>query len=266
MTEIFDHAERLVETAHRAGKAIMAHYGNAPTVERKDDESPVTAADREAEAIILADLADIVPQIPVISEEAASEGSIPEVAERFLLVDPLDGTKEFINERTDFTVNIALIEDGVPTFGLIYAPARSALYLTRSRGETAYAKLAPEDSFDPTGLSSVQTRNPDPSGLTAVMSRSHLNAETKAFLEKYTVTDSAQAGSSLKFCVLAEGSADVYPRLARTMEWDTAAGDAILRTAGGTVQDLNGGPLRYGKADEGFANAGFVAWGRAPIE
>ncbi len=241
----------------------MAYYGEAPAVELKADASPVTAADKEAEIVILEALADIAPDIPIISEEAASAGDIPTVDETFFLVDPLDGTKEFINARSDFTVNIALIEQGCPIFGIIYAPARDTLYLTTSRTTSAQGTLKPIQDSSGARLSPIATRQP-PNGLTAVMSRSHLNAETKEFLSSYEIADSAQAGSSLKFCLLANGTADVYPRLARTMEWDTAAGDAILRTAGGVVLDMQGQPLRYGKADNQFANSSFVAWGRTP--
>lgn len=263
MTDVFQHTERLIETAHRAGKAIMTYYGEAPEVELKADASPVTAADKEAEIIILDALVDIAPDIPIISEEAASAGDIPTVDETFFLVDPLDGTKEFINARSDFTVNIALIENGSPVFGIIYAPARDTVYLTTSRESSAQGTLRPTQDSNQVALSPIATREP-PNGLTAVMSRSHLNAETKEFLDNYEIADSAQAGSSLKFCLLANGTADVYPRLARTMEWDTAAGDAILRTAGGIVLNMEGQPMRYGKAGEQFANSSFVAWGRMP--
>lgn len=263
MTDVFQHTERLIQTAHKAGKVIMTYYGAAPTVELKADASPVTAADKEAEIIILDDLADIAPDIPIISEEAASAGNIPNVDDTFFLVDPLDGTKEFINARSDFTVNIALIEAGRPVFGIIYAPARDTLYLTTSRKTSAQGTLKPAQDSNSVTLSPIATRN-QPNGLTAVMSRSHLNPETKEFLSAYEIADSAQAGSSLKFCLLANGTADVYPRLARTMEWDTAAGDAILRTAGGMVLDMEGEPLRYGKTGNQFANSSFVAWGRAP--
>ncbi len=258
-------AAALVGPAARAGAVIMGHYARGVTAERKADASPVTAADREAEAVLTEALAGIAPNVPIIAEEAASGGPIADPGARFFLIDPLDGTKEFLSGQTDFTVNIALIEDGSPRFGLVYAPALSALYVTLGPERAVSARLEPgqEASLDALALTALHTRAL-PRRLAATVSRSHLNEETRAYLERLPVSETVTAGSSLKFCRIAEGAADVYPRIAPTMEWDTAAGDAVLRAAGGTVLDLDGKPLAYGKAAQGFRNTGFVAWGRTP--
>jgi 3'(2'), 5'-bisphosphate nucleotidase len=184
--------------------------------------------------------------------------------ERFLLVDPLDGTREFINRNGEFTVNIALIEAGQPIVGCVYAPARQAMYIA---GAAAFrAELAPGASLPALAQLRVITTCAYPdAGLRAVASRSHLDPQTQAMLERLQVKSRHRAGSSLKFCVVAQGDADVYPRLAPTMEWDTAAGQAVLVAAGGCVIGHDGAPLRYGKAEAGFRNNGFIAWGRAPL-
>jgi len=258
-------ASRLIQSAHRAGRAIMSYYGDA-RVELKADRSPVTAADREADAIIVESLKRIAPDIPVISEESSPTGDI-ESETRFFLVDPLDGTKEFIHQREEFTVNIALIEDRAPCFGLVYAPAASKLYVTLARDRAVMARLdatEPAPDFAALDFTPIATRPPPAQGLTAAVSRSHLDAETESFLADNTIVQTHASGSSLKFCCLAQGQADVYPRFGRTMEWDTAAGHAVLSAAGGTVLNIDGTAFVYGKRDENFANPGFIAWGRAP--
>ena len=182
------------------------------------------------------------------------------VPERFLLVDPLDGTREFLAGYKDFTVNIALIEAGSPVAGAICAPALDQLYVA---GATAF--LADLTAGSALGAMKVIATGPAPGpGLRAVASRSHLNPETEQWLRQHPVAELQRAGSSLKFCLIARGDADVYPRIAPTMEWDTAAGHAVLNAAGGCVLGLDGSPLRYGKKDAGFKNAGFIAWGRRP--
>jgi 3'(2'), 5'-bisphosphate nucleotidase len=255
---------QILETiALEAGRAILDVYKAGPSVAYKTDSSPVTEADERAEAIILAGLANAFPDIPVVAEEAAAAGQIPNVEGRsFFLVDPLDGTKEFINRRDDFTVNIALIENGSPTVGIVYAPAKGVAY-TGAANEAS--KLSISEQVTITGREKIACRVRS-SDLTAVASRSHNSPETEAFLAETGVASTTSVGSSLKFCLVAEGEADVYPRFGRTMEWDTAAGDAVLRAAGGITLDIDGAPFRYGKTkqafDSDFANGHFIAWGR----
>lgn len=257
-------ASRLVRCAHLAGRVIMSHYGRAE-VELKDDRSPVTAADREADAIIVESLKRIAPGVPIVSEESSPAQDIEPDA-RFFLVDPLDGTKEFIHQREEFTVNIALIEDRVPCFGLVYAPAASKLYLTLARDRAGLARLdaaGPAPDFAALEFMPLATRAPPAEGMTAAVSRSHLDAETQKYLTGNDIAHTRASGSSMKFCCLAEGQADVYPRFGRTMEWDIAAGHAVLAAAGGTVLNIDGTPFLYGKSEKNFANPGFIAWGRA---
>ncbi len=254
-------AEKLILTAQNAGRAEMEIYQQGFTVERKSDDSPVTQADRLAEAIILRDLSEIAPDIPVVAEEAASEGHIPQITDRFFLVDPLDGTKEFIKKSHEFTVNIALIEKGQPVFGLVYAPALKQLYITLANDQAAKAEL---DAFGPIrpmeelDLQPIRTRKPPQNGLTVVASKSHMTDETRAYIEQFKVAHLQSAGSSLKFCLLASGEADLYPRFGPTMEWDTAAGHAVLNAAGGEVVMENQAPLSYGKTKDGFLNPSFI--------
>ncbi|GBE44430.1 MAG TPA: 3'(2'),5'-bisphosphate nucleotidase [Rhizobiales bacterium] len=258
-------ASRLIATAHRAGRCILSHYGRAH-IEYKDDLSPVTAADREADTVIVDALKRIAPGVAIVSEESSPSQDI-EPDGRFFLVDPLDGTKEFIHQREEFTVNIALIEARAPRFGLVYAPAASKLYLTLAPDQAVRARLdaaQPVPDFAGLDLTPIATRTPPPEGLVAAVSRSHLDSRTQAFLEENDIAETRSSGSSLKFCVLAEGQADVYPRFGRTMEWDTAAGHAVLSAAGGSVLNEDGSPFIYGKSQENFANPGFIAWGRAP--
>ncbi len=256
-------AEQLVDTAHRAGQAIMGIYTEDFPVDFKSDASPVTQADKLAEALILADLAKLMPDIPVIAEEAASAGLIPEVNERFFLVDPLDGTREFVSKNGEFTVNIALVEHRKPVFGIIYAPAISTLYVTLEPDQVIRAPLEATQQYN--GLGSLdqtilQQSRPSKDPLNIIASRSHMNTETRSYLEKLHVASIVNTGSSLKFCRLAEGSADLYPRFAPTMEWDTAAGHAILQSTGGGVETIDGSPLGYGKTDAGYFNPDFVAY------
>ncbi|MEE2690577.1 MAG: 3'(2'),5'-bisphosphate nucleotidase CysQ [Pseudomonadota bacterium] len=247
--------DEMIALALEAGAATMGVYAGKFDVSVKADASPVTQADEIAEAIILKGLAGAAPDIPVLAEESAAAGRIPTLGRRFFLVDPLDGTKEFVSKTGEFTVNIALIEDGAPTMGVVYAPAMGRLY--------AASKTAGAFRVDGDGpRKPISARKPPAAGLVAVASRSHRNAETDEFLSKLTITDFAAAGSSLKFCLVAEGAADVYPRLGRTMEWDTGAGQAVLEAAGGRVLvHPAGDPLAYGKKARGFDNPHFIAWG-----
>jgi len=249
----------MIGAALRAGHEIEAIYGAGCATETKADGSPVTEADHRAEAIILADLAAAFPDIPVIAEEEACAGRIPEVGARFFLVDPLDGTKGFVNRTGEFTVNIALIENGAPRAGVIYVPDSHSLYYGQT-GEGAFRRVEGGEA------ERIRTRVAPPFGLTALASRTTAD-KTAAKLEHLTIAEFLPSSSSLKFCLLAEGSADLYPRYGRTMEWDTAAGQAILEAAGGRVMALDGddreaGPLCYGKTASGFENPHFIAWGR----
>lgn len=247
--------EQLTPLMRDAGQVIMDIYATDFDVTKKGDESPVTQADQKAEAVILAGLAKIAPGIPVVAEEAVSAGNIPDVSDRFFLVDPLDGTKEFISRNGEFTVNIALIEHGKPVLGLVYAPAIGRMF-TGAAGAGAWVE-------DKDGKRAIQCRAVPAEGLTVVASRSH-GDETAldAFLGGRKVASRTNAGSSLKLCLVAAGEADLYPRLGRTMEWDIAAGDAVLRAAGGRVTVVaDGADLRYGKP--GFDNPHFAASGLA---
>lgn len=258
-----DFLSRLAAIAADAGRIIMRHYADGTDVRHKDDRSPVTAADEEAEALILKALAHHFPAIPVISEEASANGIQPDTGEEFFLVDPLDGTREFISKNGEFTVNIALIRDGAPVAGVVYAPALSALYGGSMQGGSWLLTHAPQSGSPAMAHARAIAARPVPhKGLIAVASRSHRDAATDQWLGGHDIGDFRAAGSSLKFCLIAEGKADVYPRLGRTMEWDTAAGHAVLASAGGTVETLDGTPLTYGKRADGYANPHFVAWGR----
>jgi 3'(2'), 5'-bisphosphate nucleotidase len=252
--------QSLIYTAQRAGGAIMAVYATDCAVRDKADASPVTVADEAAEKIILADLAAIAPDVPVVAEESVAAGRVPVIAERFFLVDPLDGTREFVSHRDEFTVNVALIEDGEPVLGVVYAPARRELFWGDVRAGKAGHIDADPDGTMPSMGNAMMARSPPARGLVAVASRSHRTPETDAFLANYPVTEFRSIGSSLKFCLVAMGEADIYPRVGTTMEWDTAAGHAVLAAAGGQVTGLEGEPFRYGKP--GFRNGNFVARGR----
>ena len=248
-----------------AGRVILAVRADGGDHTIKGDGSPVTLADTRAEVILLKALKDVVPKIPVVAEEAAEAGNIPKTAGAFFLVDPLDGTKEFIRGGTDFTVNIGLIENGVPVFGQIYVPATGRFYEGEA-GQGAWAvdiDCGENTTFPNIGKKTISVRTADPQNLMAVASRSHRSDETNAWLKAHNVKDTVSAGSSLKFCLLAEGQADVYPRHGPTMEWDTAAGHAILSAAGGRVENLGGSVFLYGKADQDrpYLNPGFIAYG-----
>jgi len=243
--------------ALEAGDLIMEIYdGPDFEVMTKSDNSPVTAADEAADAHIAAGLRAAFPGIALVTEEQGESHDV--TAATFFIVDPLDGTKEFINRRGDFTVNIALVEEGVPTRGVVFAPAKGRLFYTRGDGRSveetgAFVKDVPGD------LREIGVSDPDNGALMVVASKSHRDAATDAYIAQYAVRDMTSAGSSLKFCLVATGEADLYPRLGRTMEWDTAAGDAVLRGAGGHVVrfDAPEEPLAYGKP--GFANPFFIA-------
>ena len=233
-----------------AGARIMEVY-NGPdfAVKSKSDSSPVTEADEAADALISAGLRAEFPDVVLITEEQAASHAL--TAQTFLIVDPLDGTKEFVQRRGDFTVNIAYVQDGVPVRGVVYAPAQGRLFYTRADG------VAVEELADGS-LREIAVSKPDNAALMVVASKSHRDQATDDYIGKYAVKDMKSAGSSLKFCLVATGEADLYPRLGRTMEWDTAAGDAVLRGAGGHVVRFDDHtPLAYGKA--GWDNPFFIA-------
>lgn len=251
--------EALLATAVAAGRAALDVYRGEFTVTRKADQSPVTAADHASEEIILADLARLAPAVPVVAEEAAAAGSIPQVDDEFFLVDPLDGTKEFIHRRGEFTVNIALIRRRAPALGVVYAPVGGVLYAGNVGTGRAFRCPHPADASTAGAREALRVRPVPTAGVTAVISRSHSTPETEAYLDHYTINDRVSVGSSLKFCLVAAGEADLYPRLGPTMEWDTAAGHAVLLAAGGRVLAPGGEPLAYGKP--GFRNSFFIASG-----
>jgi 3'(2'), 5'-bisphosphate nucleotidase len=239
----------IAEAAREAGEAILEIVRRGFEIETKGDSSPVTVADRAAEQIILAALASAAPGVPVIAEEEVAAGRIPAHDDIYFLVDPLDGTKEFCRGGDDYTVNIGLIEDGVPTLGVVFAPATGRLH-GGSVGIGAWLD-------DGQGRKRIRTR-PRGEQLTAVASRTHLNQATIDYLEEAAGGCSyVGVGSSLKFCIVAEGQADIYPRASPTSEWDTAAGHAVLLAAGGLVDGPDGTSLRYGK--RAFLNRAFVA-------
>lgn len=237
-----------------AGKLIMEIYATDFSSHAKSDTSPVTAADERAEAIILQGLAQHFPNIPVIAEESVAAGRIPAIAETFFLVDPLDGTKEFISRNGEFTVNIALVKNGAPLMGVVFAPALAKLYC----GEVHVGAAL---SLAGGALQKIVPRKTPVEGATVLASRSHRDAATDDFLASVKVANLIAAGSSLKFCTIAEGKADLYPRFGRTMEWDTAAGHAVLAAAGGKVVGADGTAFNYGKHQRGFDNPAFIASG-----
>ncbi len=252
----------LCQLALDAGACIAAHHHKGVEKEIKSDKSIVTIADREAEDILTKGLAHIFPQIQVIGEEACAEDMPSHIRSQFFLLDPLDGTYEFVNGGKDFTVNIGLINNHYPVAGVIYAPLLEALYI--SGDECAYkAEIAPDGDlakvdFHPLRTDAFNTQK----GVRVIASKSHRNERTEAMIEKLNVAELVATGSSLKFCVIAEGKADFYPRYGRTMEWDTAAGQAILEAAGGQVCFTDGRRLSYGKHERGLDNPDFIASGQ----
>lgn len=246
----------LVEIAIAAGAAIMPHYSPSGTQARtKGDGSPVTAADEAAEAVILARL-HALGVAAIVAEEEVAAGRLPEVGAEFWLVDPLDGTRDFVSGSGEFTVNIARIVDGRPVAGVVYAPALGEVFW----GDGTGAFHARVENGHAVSARPIRVAEPG-AKLRVVASKSHLNEETKAFIDRFDVESLVNFGSSLKLCRVADGTADLYPRLGPTCEWDIAAGHAVLQAAGGEVYTLDGAPLGYGKAGERFYNPYFVAAG-----
>ncbi len=247
--------EIVCKIAKEAGNAILSVYDGDHAVEYKDDKSPLTAADKASHEVIIAGLQQHFPEIPILSEEGAA---IPYAERkewsRFWCVDPLDGTKEFIKRNGEFTVNIALIEDGRPVAGVVYVPVQDKMYFGRLGLGAGFRRLEKEPE-------SITVREADhEAGLTVVMSRSHPSPDLQAYLKNIKVAEAMPVGSSLKLCVVAEGLADLYPRLGPTMEWDTAAGHAVVEAAGGTVKQPNGEALVYNK--ENLLNPYFIVKGK----
>jgi 3'(2'), 5'-bisphosphate nucleotidase len=259
--------EALLPAVLAAGRIEMRHFAAGVAVETKADTTPVTAADREAEAVLEEALQRAAPGVPVIAEEAVAAGRVPAVGDTFFLVDPLDGTRAFIKGSPEFTVNIGLIVDRRPVFGIIYAPALGQLFATVGPHESAEASISPDGRADLAAytLTRLATRQPDPQALVAFASRTHAAQSTDEFLKRLPIAEKRRASSSLKFCLIARGDADLYARLGETSEWDTAAGQAILAAAGGCVTTLDGQELLYGKSAAGYGNPHFIAWAREPL-
>ncbi len=239
------------EIARAAGHIIMNYFSNGYSKNKKSDDSPVTEADIAANKYITEKLTDIASHIPIIAEEDEIMGSSEH--KRFFLVDPLDGTRSFVRGEPEFTVNIGLIENNQPVFGVIYCPPQDILYFGMV-GENAYKQTGSDKP------QIIKTRSAASDGLTVVRSRSHPSKATNDYLQTLRIKELVSGSSSVKFCMVAEGSADIYPRFGRTMEWDTAAGHAILNAAGGRVETADGKPFLYGK--KGFENPAFIAFGK----
>ena len=258
--------DAIAQLAVHAGAAIMAYRDNWEAAV-KADGSPVTQADAAAEAIVTEGLERLFPGTPVIAEEACAAGVSPEPGNEFFLVDPLDGTKEFISGNDDFTVNIGLVRNGAPVSGVIFAPATGRLWMSicGPSGGSAAGMCEACDITPGAKLSDAQNRRaihvrPLPqTGLVVAASRSHLTLETEAYISALPIAERRTAGSSLKFCLIAEGQVDMYPRFGPTMEWDTCAGHAILAAAGGTVCTPEGAPIRYGNRENNYKNSDFIA-------
>lgn len=245
-------------TAKAGGKILEIAKGDLGTTE-KSDKSPVTLADTAAEAILRAGLSKLLPGVPFVGEESVAGGDIPQCGNEFLLIDPLDGTREFVQGRDEYTVNVGLIVSGVPVLGVIYTPATGLIH-AGAEGKAFRAPLKPGAAFDPDAAKPIHARRA-PEKLIAAVSRSYLDKKSEDFLAKLPIEGRLTLGSSLKFTRLAQGDADVYPRLAQICEWDVAAGHALLAAAGGRVEALDGSRLRYGASDKKFLLQGFVAWG-----
>ena len=260
--KILDYPQALCNVMRRiameAGEITLKYFDDMgfEDASAKSDGSPVTIADKEAEAFIEKALKDTLPDVDFIGEEAFAEGRTPDISnsEYFWMVDALDGTKEFISGSGEYTVNIALIHNKQPIIGVVYVPVLGELFAGHS-GSSAIRYLEETDKEK-----DIHVRRPPSGGLTVVASKNHSNQDDlDAFLSDYKVAKTMKRGSSLKICSIAQGKADLYPRLGPTCEWDIAAGDAVLRAAGGTITDLSGAPITYGKIDGKFRNPEFVA-------
>ncbi|WP_245434414.1 3'(2'),5'-bisphosphate nucleotidase CysQ family protein [Pseudolabrys taiwanensis] len=242
----------------RASTLIRSMAEKGVSRRLKEDKSPVTAADEASEALILEGLSRLLPGVPVIAEEMAARGALPPLDASFLVVDPLDGTKEFLAGTDEFTVNVAIVTRGVPILGVVSAPNRGLVWrgVVGAKAERLRMLADSADQAEP-----IRTRRWPQHDAVAVMSRSHLDAATEAFLTRLGPIARKPGGSAIKFCQIAEGAADVYPRLATVCEWDVAAGQALLVAAGGIVATPDGRPVAYGRSAENFRVPAFIAWG-----
>jgi 3'(2'), 5'-bisphosphate nucleotidase len=251
--------DALTGIVSHAAAAILKARAGALATRHKADLSPVTAADEAAEAVILEGLARVLPGVPVVSEEAGATAEL--AGDAYFLVDPLDGTRELVAGRDEFCVNIALVLAGRARLGLIGSPALGLIWRTGAQGAERLTLAAGAEPKSATERSAIRTRPWPQTGAIAAISRSHLDPRTQAFLERLPPTERVASGSALKLCRVAEGTADVYPRLAEVCQWDLAAGDAIVTAAGGLVTTPEGAPLTYDMTSEGFLVDGFIAWG-----
>jgi 3'(2'), 5'-bisphosphate nucleotidase len=250
--------EPLTRIVAKAAAAIRAMPAHSVARRTKSDDTTVTAADETSERIILAALAALAPDIPVVSEELMTRQAPPPLGGRFFVVDPLDGTREYVAGRDAYAVNLALVENGAPVLGIVASPARNVLW----RGIVGRgAQRMTVDSETLGTAAPIRTRPWPDDGAVAAISHSHLDPGTEAFLARLRPARRLPMGSALKFCLIAEGGADVYPRFSRTCEWDVAAGHALVVAAGGTVTATDGTPLIYGGSNEGFGVPDFIAWG-----
>lgn len=255
--------DALVVLTAQAGQLILELSSAGVEIHAKQDTSPVTNADVRAEEMILAGLGRLLPGVPVLAEESVADGKVPELDGAFIALDPLDGTREFVAGRPEYTVNVALVEKGRPSLGILHAPALGRTYWGVP-GTGAARAVHEKGAIPEAGIfAPIRTRVP-PTPPVALTSRGHNNAPTEAFLDELGVTERQRLGSALKFALVAEGAADLYARFGPTMEWDIAAGEAVLAAAGGAVLDPDGQPLAYAKKTDGFRNGPFIAWGRPP--
>ena len=253
--------QAIAKIALEAGSIVMQAYEAGVAIRRKPDQSPVCDADEQSEALILSALQRLYPHIPVIAEETASCGDLPNAQRDFFLVDPLDGTQEFAQRNGEFSINIAFVRDARALCGTIFAPSQNRLWMA-SPGTGYEATVAAGQALPKLELlRRLHPRHADIHHLRALTSRSNLNAETESFLKKCPDVQRHGMGSALKFGLIASGEADFYPRFGPTMEWDSAAGDAILRAAGGGIVTQSGEDLLYGKADQAYRNPHFIALG-----
>jgi 3'(2'), 5'-bisphosphate nucleotidase len=261
-------AGALLPAVIEAAQVILQIRDAGFTVDRKSDDSPVTEADHRAEDILSAALRAIHPDIPVVAEESSASGSAPRIGSTFFLLDPLDGTRDYAAGRDDFSINVGLVDSGQPVFGLIYAPARRDFFLTLAPGEAMTATVdpaSPPRSIAELGGRRIGVRRAAPGSLSALLSRSEIGSDFDDRLAALGVTTRTGISSAVKFGLVARGDADIYPRFGPTCEWDTAAGQAIVEAAGGTMTALDGSPMIYGKAASGFLNGSFVARGRVAV-
>ena len=254
--------DELTSIVSAAAAAIVAARAGSLDIRTKADHTPVTAADHAAEAVILEGLARLLPGMCVVSEEAVGHTLPDRIPDRFVLVDPLDGTRELVAGRDEFTINLAIVDGRRPRLGIVAAPAQGLLWRGIEGSGAERLRLSPGAPANAAqGRSMIRTRTAPRTGLVAAISRSHLDARTEALLARLPIADRHVCGSAVKFCQIAEGSADVYPRLSATCEWDVAAGHAVLAAAGGVVTTPEGGPLSYGWVAENFRIPAFIAWG-----